>query len=146
MSETITLPSELIERAIESLIAFSKSDGYDEDTKQAHDIWQALEKATAAPPLFTEPAWLIEARAWLQSFRAAVEAAGLEWVAPRFDDDDGICWLWRNGSSYPYLEATKHFLCLEGDPALPDQSTTHADLPACVELYRRWLEARKGAG
>lgn len=111
-------------------------------------------------PLYLEPGWLIEARAWLTSFRAAVEAAGLPWVAPAvyWDCDEGACGARIEWEEWGFCVADS--VCFNGErlgvkaliwygsrPEDVKDDRDRArfdDLPACVELYRRWLAAREG--
>lgn len=94
--------------------------------------------------LYVEPQWLTNATAWLADFRRAVEAAALEWVAPTlgFIEEERWLWEWQAprmiGDPEVLYSADLDFLLGFG-------ATPVTNLPACVELYRRWLEARKGA-
>lgn len=104
-------------------------------------------------PLYIEPAWLVEARGWLVRFRAAVEAAGLRWVAPVWDQDNAgdrpdftFCAPSANGDEphwtmWAQIDRNPGVLVAIGNEDERDECEL-ADIPACVVLYRRWLAER----
>jgi len=94
------------------------------------DLLAMLDEARGVG-LYTKPAWLIEAEAWLGQLRAAVGAEGLEWLPPEVDRVHNYYDLetylsWGNGLSIePRLISSEH-------------------ISACVALYRRCLRREVG--
>jgi hypothetical protein len=92
-------------------------------------VWSA--EKLQAPDLYTKPAWLLEAEAWLESLRAAVLAEGLEWVAPVLDGGDEA-FVWPHREPLRVLVFRPHWCT--------------GELGEYVELYRRWLGSRTAGG
>lgn len=106
---------------------------------------EELRRLREAQTLYTEPAWLTQARAWVASFRAAVQAQELPWVAPKGDEDDAGWFHWPRRPPFALSLNRGRMTLVNNEGPWVEDDAPRDDLPACVDLYRRWLAGRSGA-